>query len=472
LSLRILALFVAGILVLLAVDGVLLVRREVGLLDRDEELDAVNLGRSYGLLLAQVLRLEGVGPVAAVVQRLDGADPDARVRWFPPGEEPVEAGAPWPTAQERARLHAGDVVTGHRRAADGEERRLTWIPVAVEPDRIGTLELSESLAGLVDSRRRLIARAVVVGVLSALLGLALSWLILRPLLGRPLDRLVRKTASIGAGDFAGDLRMPGLGELTDLAEAMNRMCAQLEEARASLLAETSARIETLEQLRQADRLAVLGRIASGLAHEMGTPLNVVSGRAAMIDSGELEADEVADCARIIGEQTARMTSIIRQFLDYARRSAGDRRPQRVEELVAAAAALLRPSAAAAGVTIVQETAEDLPPVPADPEQLQQVLTNLLMNAVHAMPEGGEVRVRAAREGDRVRIEVADQGAGIAPDDLPQIFQPFFTTKPTGQGTGLGLSIVKEIVEAHGGDIEAASERGRGAVFTILLPAES
>jgi signal transduction histidine kinase len=261
------------------------------------------------------------------------------------------------------------------------------------------------------------------------------------------------------------------------------MAASLDAATREIHAQSAARIAAQEQLRHADRLTTVGKLASGLAHELGTPLNVVAGRARMIAEEEVaSAGEAVECARIIVAQADRMTGIVRQLLDFARRRGGERHPTNLSELTAQAAALLRPLAAKRGVAI--EVAPVGPPIRGnmDPTQIQQAVMNLLMNAVQASTNGQAVRLAArAEEGTNPRtglrsrhavLEVADEGAGIPPENLEQIFDPFFTTKAPGDGTGLGLSVAHGIAEDHGGWIDAESHAGRGSCFRIWLPLEA
>jgi signal transduction histidine kinase len=462
-----------GVLVLLVADGVFLVRREIQILDRDTEVNATHLGLTYGSLLRRVARLDGPDEAVALVQGLNREEYGVRVRWTWLDATAPEHRAPRLDAAALDSVRAGHVISRKEPGVDGVALRRTYVPVSLDPRRPGALEMTESLSSLQSYQRLIVTRAAVFGASAALIGLILSWTVLRVLVGHPLDRMVAQTVAIGAGDFSGRLRIAARGELTDLAQAMNRMCAQLEEARATLLAETRAKIEAVQQLRHTERLAVLGRISSGLAHELGTPLNVVSGRASMIGSQQLSAAEVADRARIIGDQSDRMAGIIRQFLDYARHPSSRRERESLSDLVDDALRLLRPVARASGVELVRGADERPAPLLVDREQMEQVLTNLVVNAIQAMPGGGRVRVSVLRgrgeTEDGARILVADDGPGIPPEVLSQIFEPFYTTKESGQGTGLGLSIVKGIVEEHGGRIAVESSAGRGSVFTVDLP---
>jgi signal transduction histidine kinase len=259
---------------------------------------------------------------------------------------------------------------------------------------------------------------------------------------------------------------------------MNSMAAELDAAAQEVARETAARLRALEQLRHADRLTTAGKLASGLAHELGTPLNVVAGRAKMIASDEVESPaEGRESARIIAEQAERMTRIVRQLLDFARRGVSEKRSTDLGALASQTAALLEALASKRGVSL--RCAEPARPVWAgvDAAQISQAVTNLVVNAIHASAAGSEVTLAVSacdvapegRPGPWVVLEVRDRGTGISAEQLPEIFDPFFTTKPVGEGTGLGLTVAHGIAEEHGGWIDVESEPSRGSCFRIWLP---
>lgn len=234
-----------------------------------------------------------------------------------------------------------------------------------------------------------------------------------------------------------------------------------------LATEAALRKETLTQLRHADRLTTVGRLAAGLAHELGTPLNVVTGKASLISSGRLVGNDAKRSAVVIEQQADRMTAIIRHLLDFARRGGTSRHPTGLRSLAEETAELLRPLASRSQVVVTCEG--DDHPASVNRGEMQQVLSNLLTNAIHAMPKGGAIRISTTIEDDKTVLQVIDSGDGIPLEVLPRIFDPFFTTKDVGQGTGLGLSVVHGIVDDHGGTIEVDSEVARGTTFTIRFP---
>ncbi len=219
-----------------------------------------------------------------------------------------------------------------------------------------------------------------------------------------------------------------------------------------------------------------------MAHELGTPLNIVSGRATMIASDDAVPEEARQNARRIAEQAKRITGTIREILDFARQKTLERTETSIGDVLNDAVSLMEPILDDKGVAVEIEGSRKLV-APIDSGKILQVLTNLMMNAIHAMPGGGRITLRAgqrqvadpkdrhARGGDFVVIEVEDEGVGIPEDRLDDIFKAFFTTKKAGTGTGLGLSVCHGIVREHGGWIEVESEVGRRTCFRVYLPQE-
>ena len=254
----------------------------------------------------------------------------------------------------------------------------------------------------------------------------------------------------------------------------------LRRLKGRLDSEVSHREMAVEQLRHADRLNTVGKLASGIAHELGTPLNVVAGRAAMIASRQVEGEEARTSAAVIVQQTERMTAIIKNLLAFARRGGAVKVALDVSRLVKETASLLEPLAKTKGCTLLFEPSSPYV-APVNPGELQQVMSNVVMNAVQATPSGGTVRLwvdhvvvarsprRRALAPSYVQIHIRDEGTGIPAEVMPHIFDPFFTTKDVGVGTGLGLSVTFGIVQDHGGWIEVSTVVGEGTEFVVFLP---
>jgi signal transduction histidine kinase len=310
---------------------------------------------------------------------------------------------------------------------------LSYIPIFVRRRLEGALEISESLEPH-EQRSRAEVRAVLVrAAIGAGVSIVAVSLLGFVLIGRPLRSLTDLARRIGAGDLRGSLQVRQRDEIGQLAGEMNRMCTRLREANERLVEESAARIGTLEQLRHVDRLRTVGTLASGIAHELGTPLNVVSGRAKMVATGEVAGAEVTESARIIVDQADRIARIIRQLLDFARRRSPDRGRCGLRPVAEQTLALLKPMAAKRHIHLVLERGD----VEADVDVtlVQQALTNLVVNGIQAMTSGGHVRVALGRErlspppdiggaeASFAVVTVTDEGVGIPADALTRVLSP-------------------------------------------------
>ena len=339
-----------------------------------------------------------------------------------------------------------------------------------------------------------LAAAVAAGV--AAVGAAL---LLRQV-GRPVDRVLAAAGALGAA--GGDLPLLGAPEdasgrgLSGAAVAFERLAGALAAERARLAEKVgeleranAALVSARESLVRAERLATAGRLASGVAHEVGNPLGAITGyvelardRLAALGREPDEASrtpsaerasprrEVDDFLARIGAEAQRIDRLVRDLLDLARPAEPLLAPVDLAAPVDAALRLARVQGRFRGVEVEVSLPPSLPAVSADARRLAQVFLNLLLNAGDAMGGAGRVSVAARAEGGAVAVEVRDSGPGIPAADLPRVFEPFFTTKAAGQGTGLGLAISQGIVESFGGALEAANAPGGGAVFTVRLRA--
>jgi two-component system sensor histidine kinase PilS (NtrC family) len=220
------------------------------------------------------------------------------------------------------------------------------------------------------------------------------------------------------------------------------------------------------RMRQADRLATLGRMAANIAHEIRNPLASLSGAVEVLAHTPAGEDERDRLSQIVLRESDRLNQIIRDFLEYARPAPLAREDVNVAEILDEVLVLLEHRRLPAGVKLVRE----FPPEvrwPVDPQQFRQAVWNLALNAVEAMPGGGELTVSASLRGSVLEVAVTDTGVGMGPDDLAQIFEPFFSTK--SGGTGLGLALVHRVTNDHGGHAGVRSEPGLGTSFTLTLP---
>lgn len=318
-------------------------------------------------------------------------------------------------------------------------------------------------------------------VLSALLAFALAALLLVRWIGRPLDRLLAAAGRVGAAHGglpalgpAGDEGGPGLSRA---AVAFERTAAALAEERSSLrdkvaeLERANREIAAArDELLRAERLAAVGRLAAGIAHEVGNPLGAITGYAELarvrVEGGAPSA-EVADFLSRIAAETRRIDLIVRELLDFARPARLELGPVQVAQALEAAVRLAEVQPRCREVVVRNQLPPDLPAVRADGRRLAQVFLNLILNAADAMSGRGEVEVIAALQAEAVEVIVSDCGPGITSANLPRIFEPFFTTKGPREGAGLGLAVCHGILESFGGSI-TAENRERGAAFRLRL----
>jgi two-component system NtrC family sensor kinase len=475
LALKVVIATVLGTLAVLVVFGYFHTRREVALFDSDIRNDHTLIGTTLAACVASTWSTAGSESALGLVEQANEARDYLTIRWVYPDASALAV------RQHRAHfpLHAPEGVE-HRVLElpneDGEQAFLvTLVPVRDRGAIIGAIEIAESLAvrdaylhsSVLSTVFATASMVLVSGVVVLVFGV---WLV-----GRPLGLLADKANRVGQGDLTGPLSLVQRDEIGDLAREVNAMCERLVEANAKTEREALARIAALEQLRHADRLITVGRLAAGIAHELGTPLNVIGGRVKMLRRGNLASKVADDYLVIIAEQAARMTSIIRQLMDFARR----REPKvAAADLLSSACAIRRlvlPIAQKCRVEVVVTSSE---PVCAlgDAVQLEQVLSNLVVNAIHACSEGGRVEITCGMRDEagmrRAFVRVQDDGHGMDAATRERIFEPFFTTKDVGQGTGLGLSVAHGIVQEHGGSIEVESVPARGSRFCVYLPMAS
>ncbi|MFB0547209.1 MAG: ATP-binding protein, partial [Anaerolineae bacterium] len=251
-----------------------------------------------------------------------------------------------------------------------------------------------------------------------------------------------------------------------LYEELRRFASELEQR---VEQRTEELRKAQEQLLQAEKLAAIGQLAAGVAHEINNPIGVILGFAQVISKKLTEDDPLSNPLATVEKEALRCKSIVQNLLDFARRSEPALRPINVNTVLEATCALVEHKFSSQNVEIIKGYDPNLPEIMADENQLQQVFVNIILNAFQAMPGGGELRITTRRMGSEVQILFSDTGVGISPENLKRIFDPFFTTKEVGQGTGLGLSVSYGIIEQHNGTIEVESRVGVGSTFTIKLP---
>ncbi len=320
---------------------------------------------------------------------------------------------------------------------------------------LGVLDITMSMADVERAERDARARLVTFALIAiAATSLMIYWLVGRIVL-QPVRKLAAVTRKVADGDLSQKVEVGTRDEIGKLGESFNEMMRNLADAQ--------------RQLLQANKLASVGRLAAGVAHEINNPLTGVLTYSSFLLKRAEKDSEMKDDLEVIVRETKRCREIVKGLLDFSRQSVSEKRPTSVNDIVHDACRIVKNPLSMQKAAIVLDLGENLPQVHADAGRMQQVLVNLLVNAGDAMAEtGGTITVTTYLAEEGVRIRVADTGCGIDPADQDKIFEPFFSTKGT-RGNGLGLAIVWGIVEEHGGRLTVDSEVGKGATFTILLP---
>ena len=316
-----------------------------------------------------------------------------------------------------------------------------------------------------------------------------STVFIRRTVRRPIDRLMDGTRQVGSGLLEHKIPVESEDELGRLARSFNEMAESLSRSRLenetwARTLEERVRLKTEEleriygRITQIEKMASLGKLAASVAHEINNPLAGILAYARLvsrrIQAGPLTAEKVEETVsdlELIARETARCGEIVRNLLLFSRKQSGNVQVVPIRDAVDKATRLIAHHMEMAGVTPDVSIEPDSISLIGDEDQLQQALVAIMVNAVEAMPEGGRLTVRGrqpAPDGP-ITIAISDTGTGIDPDDLPHVFEPFFSTKKEGKGTGLGLSIAYAITERHGGGIQVDSRPGHGTTFTLTLP---
>ena len=342
----------------------------------------------------------------------------------------------------------------------------SWVLETVQPLRTGdrtwgVLIMAVEADSIRGQIRRSFSQLALFSIAVTSIMLLLLWLLLSRILGS-LQTLV---AAMDTVDFSAG-GIPALPDRRDeigtLYKRFQLMQTRIEQSRQDLL-------RAQKQVWHAERLAAIGRLASGLAHEINNPINGIRHCIYAIRDDLGNHDQTLDYLAMMDEGLTHASGVIDKLLGFVRKQQTGMAPVDLNETVAAVRRLVAYNLERKDVTLDLELEPDLPAVLADRQLAQEVFMNLLLNAVDAVEQGGLIRVTTRSAGQRVALEVHDRGHGIPPDQIDQIFDPFFTTKAAGEGTGLGLSISLAIVQAHGGNIDVASAPGQGTTFTVALP---
>lgn len=423
LSLILAAVIGLGATLLVLLMSALSLEREQQLVEQDIARDARLVAHALAIPIRQLPRAEADARMSSVSSTL----PELDVTWTTTDQTAVLVD------RVRASVLVGD-------------RYLTVTESLQERDELYERSVRSSLLTV-----------TVVMAVSLLVGLWIG----RLLVGRRVDALVAKARRVARGQLDQPVSLSGADELSQLATELNLMAGQLKAAKHRSEKEAEARVVAEVQLRHADRLRTVGQLSAGLAHELGTPLNVVSGRAALLRRRLSDSKDLQNLDVILA-QTKRISDLVSGLMRYARRSPPAVVRRDLLALGVEVADWIRPTLRGVNLTVQGDEAF----ASVDVESMRQVFTNLIMNAAHACRT--QVLVAVSVKAGSVVLQIEDDGPGIPVDDRERVFEPFFTTKAPGEGTGIGLSVVQAIVVDHGGTLTVHHSHLGGACFRIEL----
>jgi signal transduction histidine kinase len=487
---------VATLIATMLVHGYLSVRQDRENIVREMRVGMMGLSRSVQAALQSIYGDEG--GVAATQRFIDGVGRPGNIHGlivYDSNARPIATSASLTDTNDFPALDPAPVLqidpgpvlaTGH--GVDGYvETPLYPLYYRIEP----ILNSENQLVGAFVLGRRGIGynqtlelrRNRILLTTSALIVVLATFILIfvRRSVSRPIADLIRRIRAIGDGQWEERIEVRGSNEISSLAAEFNQMCERLQDLYARLVKEQRERLSLERSLRQSDKLASVGQLAAGLAHEIGTPLNIIGGRAEFLLRRPRSAEEISDNLQIICSQIDRIAGIVRQLLEFSRRREPAFRTVEFGFLLNKVIGLVEHKIAEKNVKLDVAIDDTLPPIQADPDQLQQVFINLFLNSFQALKSGGRIKIAASARcpsdtdgifhptRQSLCIQFEDDGAGIPSEHLGQVFDPFFTTKDVGEGTGLGLSVSYGIVRDHGGEIRVDSEPGKFTRFTIVLP---
>jgi two-component system NtrC family sensor kinase len=348
---------------------------------------------------------------------------------------------------------------------------------------LGVLDTTISLEGLEKERGQIYSRMIISGIVSVIVLSFLLSLLLTRVVNRPVYKLLAATKTAAHGNLDQTVSIRSHDELGELSESFNNMISELKRSRDAIEEWTQTlehrvqeRTQELQQVQdqlvRAGKMAALGELAAGVAHEINNPLTgVLTFSSLMLKKVDADHPWKKDLENIV-QQTTRCRNIVRGLLDFARQRKPDKKEWDIHTLIENTLMLVEKQAPFQNIKIEKQFKKAIPMLLVDGDQIQQVFMNILLNAADAMVgNGGILTIRTDLKNGVAEVSFTDSGGGIAKEHLSKLFDPFFTTKETGKGTGLGLAISYGIIQSHGGDIEVESQLGKGATFRVKLPIE-
>jgi two-component system, NtrC family, sensor kinase len=479
-----LALLVAlGVAAIVAVLSVLQVR----LVEQTVEAQLIDSARATAQAVADGMRSIDESDVPGWLHDFVEAEPAVRaisIVELDGGEPSIFAST---SSQERAEvldLAKQASASGRMQVVQGEALTTAAMPVRNVGRQLAvTVTVSMGAADQVRTQARMIA--LWFAAPTVLLLTLLVDLLARRLIHRRVAVIVSTMQNVAGGELAVRAPVGRPDELGSIAAGLNEMLERMEHFNIELqrrvetattalrdrnveLEESYRRVLLLrDALTRAERMAAVGQMAANVAHQVGTPLNLISGYVQMVREGQTDP-RTRERLEIVERQIQQVTGVLRSMLDRARQKSPRERVD-VSRVIRYACETAQSQLALAGIDLRVHVDDGLPPIEADATQLELVVINLIKNSLDAMPYGGTLTISAVEIQTGVQVDVADTGSGIPPEMLARVFEPWVTSKTIGQGTGLGLAIAREVIEAHGGTIAIRNVERGGAVVTIHLP---
>ncbi len=369
-------------------------------------------------------------------------------------------------------------------------------PLHIGRKIVGGIRILTSLEEIEDSLANKRSRTILFTLISTAILILILTVFFSRSIHRPIQQLVRAMSEAEAGKLTVAVPVKSQDELGELTVHFNRMLSRIslfnEELNLRIEAATKELAQRNEELRlaneslfqaqrqlvQAEKLSALGHVAATMAHEIGTPLNSISGYIQLMLAEGVGSELMAKRLKIIESQLDRLTQTIRNLLHSTRQPEPQLKALDLNQILETVMTLTQPGMSMREIQLVRQLDPNLPPVAGDPGLLQQVFLNLVTNALDAMPQGGVLSIvtaspaAAGQNGRFVEVEVKDTGTGMSPEVMKRVLEPFFTTKAPGKGAGLGLSICEDIVRSHHGRMEVESREGEGSTFRVSLPVSS
>jgi two-component system NtrC family sensor kinase len=343
-----------------------------------------------------------------------------------------------------------------------------WYITSYEPIRdidnkiIGSLYVGLLEAPFKQPQKIIVLFVIIMLCVTAISGAILVFFYTR-LMMKPIDRIVLMSKRLMNGDLSARCKIRPSGEMGILCKAIDQMADSIEEFEKNLQKETQL------QIGQSEKLASIGRLAAGIAHEISNPLTSVLSFAHLLKQKKSNNEEDLKDLEIIIHETNRVRKIVRELLDFARQSPANMEWIDINSILLQLVQLIKRQKEFRDIEIIENYTDRLEPFLADKNQFQQIFLNLLLNAAEAITQKGTINIATTTTKDHIKITIADTGCGIKKENITKIFDPFYTTKPAGKGTGLGLSISYGIIQQYDGSIECRSKEGEGTAFSVVLP---